>query len=122
LGDFPTAEQMARTIELAFSGEVKTQNAPFLLNRCIANRHHGVTAWSVVRQRWAEANETFPNNTIVRMVDSVKLLTEPEVVADVQGFFGEHGIPQAAQTLEQILERQRVNADLARREFPRLRF
>jgi hypothetical protein len=37
-------------------------------------------------------------------------------VADVQGFFAEHPIPQAAKTLEQLLERQRVNADLRARE------
>ena len=38
--------------------------------------------------------------------------TTPNVVADVQSFFAEHPIPQAAKTLEQLLERQRVNADL----------
>jgi puromycin-sensitive aminopeptidase len=34
----------------------------------------------------------------------------------VQGFFSEHPIPQAAKTLEQLLERQRVNAELRSRE------
>ena len=46
------------------------------------------------------------------MVDSVKLLTEPTVVADVQAFFSEHPIAQATKTLDQVLERQRVNAAL----------
>ena len=36
--------------------------------------------------------------------------------ASVQAFFSEHAIPQAVQTLEQVLERQRINADLRRRE------
>jgi puromycin-sensitive aminopeptidase len=116
LADFPTAELVQRTVELAFSGEVKTQNAPFLLGRAIANRHHGTLAWSEVRRRWTEANERFPNNTIVRMIDPVKVLTAPEVVADVQSFFAEHPIPQAAKTLDQVLERQRVNAALTARE------
>ncbi len=44
----------------------------------------------------------------------MKLLTEPTVVADVQSFFAEHPIPQAAKTLDQVLERQRTNAALAR--------
>jgi puromycin-sensitive aminopeptidase len=121
LAEFPQAEQVKRTIELAFSGEVKTQNAPFLLGRCIANREHGAQAWQAVRHRWAEANERFPASTIVRMVDSVKMLTQPEVVADVQGFFAEHPIPHATKTLDQILERQRVNAALAAREVLPLR-
>lgn len=116
LAEFDDADLMRRTCELAFSGEVKTQNAPFLLNRCIANRFHGELAWSIVRQHWQEANEKFPVNTIVRMVDSVKMLNSDVAEADVQAFFGEHGIPQAVQTLQQVLERQRVNAALRRRE------
>ncbi|MFM9084031.1 MAG: M1 family metallopeptidase [Actinomycetota bacterium] len=116
LAEFDDADLMRRTCELAFSGEVKTQNAPFLLNRCIANRFHGELAWSIVRQHWTEANEKFPVNTIVRMVDSAKMLNSDVAEADVQAFFGEHGIPQATKTLQQVLERQRVNAALRRRE------
>ena len=120
LAEFPEAAQIDRTVDLAFSGEVRTQNAPFLLNRCIANRWHGEQAWEAVRRQWTVANEKFPNNTIVRMIDTVKLLTRPDVVADVQSFFSEHPIPQAAKTLDQVLERQRVNAALAAREGGRL--
>ena len=120
LAEFPEQAQIDRTIEFAFSGEVKSMNAPFLLHRCIANRWNGERAWQQVRQRWDEANEKFPNNTIVRMIDPVKLLTRPEVAADVQAFFGEHPIPQAAKTLDQVLERQRVNAAMFGREHERL--
>ena len=116
LADFPTQEQIHRTIDLALSGEVKTQDAPFLLNRCIANRAHGSSAWAIVRKQWPELLERFPNNTIVRMVGSITTLTTPHLVADVQSFFSEHPIPQATKTLEQLLERQRVNADLRSRE------
>ena len=116
LAEFPTEAQIRRALELAMSGEVKTQNAPFLLGRCIANRSQGGMAWSFVRQHWTEANEKFPDNTIVRMIDTVKLLNRPEQVADVSGFFGEHPIPQGAKTLEQVLERQRVNAALRERD------
>ena len=120
LAEFPAAAQVQRTIDLAFSGEVKTQNAPFLLNRCIANRRHGAMAWDAVRRNWDDANERFPNNTIVRMIDTVKLLSDPAVAADVQSFFSEHPIPQAALTLDQVLERQRVNVAMVQRESERL--
>jgi len=109
------AELVRRTCELAFSGEVKTQNAPFLLNRCIANRHHGRQAWEFVRDRWHDANEAFPVNTIVRMIDPVKLLTDDLSAVDVPEFFAEHTIPQAVATLAQVLERQQVNTSLRRR-------
>jgi puromycin-sensitive aminopeptidase len=120
LGEFPGADEMERTIDLAFSDEVRTQNAPFLLARCLANRWQGALTWQRLRARWAEANERFPNNTISRMIDPVKLITAPAVVADVQSFFAEHDIPQAAKTLQQVLERQRVNAAVAEREADRL--
>jgi puromycin-sensitive aminopeptidase len=116
LAEFDDPALIDRTCELAFGDEVKTQNAPFLLRMCIANRRHGPRAWTFVRRRWEEAVTRFPSNTIVRMVDSVKLHNRPTEVADVQGFFAEHQIEQAAKTLEQILERQRVNAALRARE------
>ncbi len=119
LAEFPEAAQIERTVEFAFSGQVKSQNAPFLVHRAIANRWNGELAWSMLRQRWAEANEKFPSNTIVRMIDPVKLLTRPEVAADVQSFFAEHPIPQGAKTLDQILERQRVNTAMHAREHER---
>lgn len=110
------AELVLRTCQLAMSDEVKTQNAPFLLRACIANRWHGAVAWTFVRNHWDIANERFPSNTIVRMVEAAKLLDRPELVDDVQGFFAEHPIRQAMKTMEQILERQRVNAALRERE------
>jgi puromycin-sensitive aminopeptidase len=115
LAEFDDEALLARTCELAMSGEVKTQNAPFLLRMCIANRRFGPTAWRFVREHWDEAVERFPSNTIVRMVDAVKLLNRPDQVADVRAFFAEHPIPQAATTLDQILERQAVNAELRTR-------
>jgi puromycin-sensitive aminopeptidase len=116
LAEFPTETQIRRTIDVALSSDVKSQDAPFLLNRCIANRQHGTMAWESVRRQWPDLIERFPNNTIVRMVGSITTLSTPHVVADVQGFFAEHPIPQATKTLEQLLERQRVNADLRARE------
>jgi puromycin-sensitive aminopeptidase len=119
LSEFDSEDLVLRTCELAMSPDVKTQNAPFLLNLCIANRKHGATAWRFVRQHWTEANAAFPSNTIVRMVGAVRLLTDETVAADVQAFFAEHPIEQATKTLEQVLERQRVNTALRSRETER---
>jgi hypothetical protein len=54
------------------------------------------------------------------MIDTVQLLDRPAQVADVQAFFSEHPIEQAAKTLEQILERQRVNAGVRAHNEPAL--
>ena len=116
LAEFDDADLMRRTCEIAFSDEVKSQDAPFLLNRCIANKHQGALAWSVVRSRWNDAVTKFPSNTIIRMVSSVNTLNTEPMLADVQAFFAEHPLPQSAKTLEQVLERHAVNVALRRRE------
>ncbi len=112
LAEFQGEQLMERTLGLAMSGEVKSQNAPFLLRTAIGNLHHGRDAWEFVRRNWARINDMFPRNTIPRIVETVRTLDRPADVAQAQAFFSEHPIEQAAKTLEQILERQRVNADV----------
>jgi puromycin-sensitive aminopeptidase len=114
LAEFQDADLIQRTCELALSSEVRTQNAPFLLRACIANQHNGSAAWRFVADHWGETNDRFPTNTIVRMIDSVKLLTNADDVEHVQTFFADHPIPQGSTTLRQILERQLINAHAVR--------
>ncbi len=116
LAEFDSEALITRACAFALSGEVRSQNAPYLLQRCIANRTHGALAWTIVRKNWDKANSLFPNPSIVRMVDPVKTLNTPESVSDVQGFFSEHPIKQSAKTLAQVLERQRVNAAVRDRD------
>jgi puromycin-sensitive aminopeptidase len=121
LTEFDDEALILRTCEFALTDNVKTQNAPFVLRMAMANRRHGAAAWGFIKDNWEHANKEFPTNTISRMVDSVKLLTTPELVADVQMFFVEHPIPQAVKTLDQILERQGINAALLARDAESLR-
>jgi puromycin-sensitive aminopeptidase len=121
LAEFDDVELVRRTCEMAMTDQVKTQNAPFLLRACVGNRRHGDDAWRFVRQNWEAINARFPRNTIVRMVETTKLLDRPDQIADVQAFFAEHPIEQATQTLEQLLERQRVNGALRARDAASLR-
>jgi puromycin-sensitive aminopeptidase len=116
LAEFDDADLMERTCEFAMSDAVKTQNAPFVLRAAIGNRHHGAAAWSFVREHWDEATDRFPNNTIVRMIDTVKLLASEKAVDEAARFFEANPIPQASRTLEQVLERQRINAALRSRD------
>ncbi len=121
LAEFDDAELMQRTCELAVSDRVRTQNAPFLLRAAIGNRRHGQQAWRFVREHWNHIDARMPRNTMVRMVETVRSLDRPSEVADIQAFFAEHPIPQGQRTLDQILERQRVNADVRQRNERALR-
>jgi puromycin-sensitive aminopeptidase len=120
LCEFDDPDSIRETCEFAMSSAVKSQNAPFVLARCIAARRSGHVAWEYVKANWAVATSVFPSNTIVRMVDPVKYLNTPELLADAQQFFSAHPIPQAVKTLQQILERHEVNTRLRSREETRL--
>src|SRR5262249_55869339 len=118
--DFHPEPLVRRTLALAFTDEVKTQDAPFLLGKCVAHRQHGDLAWRFVREHWQEANQRFPINLVVRIIEPITRLTTPEQEADVAAFLAEHPIPQAGKRVEQLLERQAVNVALRRREAPAL--
>jgi len=120
LADFRDPDLMDRTLALALSDEVRSQNAPFLLARAMANRDAGDRAWRFVKEHWEEANRRLPPNTIIYLADGVRFLTTPEQEADVQSFFAEHDIPQAKKMLRQVLERQRINVAFRRLVEPQL--
>jgi puromycin-sensitive aminopeptidase len=107
--------QMERVLELAMTPAVRTQNAPFLIGSCIANRDNGPLAWKLVHDRWDEMNERFPSNSIVRMLSGIRAVTDPALAADIEAFTAEHPVPQAKQTLQQHLERMRVSVGLRAR-------
>ena len=81
---------------------------------------HGPVAWQLIREKWANLNERFPQNSIPRMVSGVRALSTPELAADVEGFFAEHQVPQGALTVAQHLEKLQVNVALREREGTRL--
>jgi puromycin-sensitive aminopeptidase len=120
LAEFGSSELMARTCELTLSDRVRSQNAPFLLARCMRNRELGDHAWQFVRRNWVTINERFPSTSIIRMLEGIRMLMRPEQSADVRAFFSERGVPQAAKTLEQLVERQQINTSLRTRESDQL--
>ncbi len=109
-----------RTVEAVFGDDIRSQDAPFVFAYAMVNRDLGDRAWRVLRERWNEAEERFPPQLTIRLVDGVRYLTRPEQVAEAEAFFAEHPIPQSAKMLEQMLERQRVAAVLRERATPDL--
>jgi hypothetical protein len=94
---------------MTISGEIRTQNAPGVLARAVANREHGDRAWAFLKEHWDEIVSRLAPTTLVYTADGVRYLTEPGQVEEAAAFFATHPIPQSALQLQQILERQRVN-------------
>ncbi len=120
LASFEDPVLAGRAFELAL-GEVRTQNAPFLIQLLLANRTTGPATWGRVTESWDEVVDRFPTNILPRMLDGVRgLCTPPELAADVTAFVESHPIPTGAKTVEQIVERLAVNVAFGRREARRL--
>jgi puromycin-sensitive aminopeptidase len=120
LAAFEDSALAARTFELAVT-EVRTQNAPFLLQALLANRVTGPGIWTRVTEQWDTLIERFPANTLPRMLEGVRALCSPASLAeDVTRFVESHPLPAGGKTVEQILERLAVNVAFATREAPGL--
>ena len=94
LASFPGPAQMSATLTMSLDGTVRTQDAPYLVAQCLRNQHCGEQAWHFVRDNWEAMLEAYPNNAIVRMLDGVKALSQPDVATEVRAFFDDHDVPQ----------------------------
>ena len=118
LANFPNEALLQRTLDLA-AEEVRTQNAPYLINAALANREHGDTAWRWLTHRWSDLLGRFPDNSHSRMLESIATLS-PELAGDVRSFITDHPVKAGQRTVDQALERLDVNAAFRRRESGRL--
>lgn len=116
LSAFPGETEMQRTLDMSLSGDIRTQDAPYLLAVCMRNKDQGYFAWQFVKDNWDKINDVFPSNSIVRMVSGITSLSKPEQAEDVLAFFEDHTVPQGQLTLQQTLEKLRVNVALRERE------
>ena len=118
LAGFPDTGLATRTFELART-EVRTQNAPYLVGALLANRAGGPAVWEALKAHWDELLERFPANSHSRMLDSVRLLCgDPALADDVERFLGSHPLRTGQRSVDQALERLRVNVAFGARLGP----
>ena len=106
---------IARTLDLAVSPDVRTQDGPFLVAGVLGRPEGGAQAWAWVVQHWDGLAVRFPNSLLLRTFESLSGLADADVAASVQEFCATHDLPIAGPRLDQILERLDVNVALAGR-------
>jgi len=108
LAGFRHPDLIDRTLKLTISGEVRTQNAPYLMRGILLNRDAREKAWSFMKQHWDDMLKRYPDNSIPRMCEGIIGLVTPQLEADVREFFAQHPVKQGAKQMEQHLERLRI--------------
>ena len=112
---FPGEAELDRVLAMASNGEIRTQNAPFVLQLTLRHLDLSSRAWRHMRQHWNDLNEQFPTNLVGRMIAGLRVSSDESLLTDASSFVAEHPIPQAAKSVDQTIERMQVNVALRAR-------
>ncbi|MEZ5383418.1 MAG: M1 family metallopeptidase [Microthrixaceae bacterium] len=120
LVDTPLWDDFEATLNLVLS-EVRTQNAPYVLMRAMSHPTLGATAWDYLTGHWDEVTERFPTNSLPRMLEGIRWLTDdeaadPECPGSAPEFLRSHRLSSGNQLVDQSLELQAVHRALVGRE------
>jgi puromycin-sensitive aminopeptidase len=120
LASFPDRALLQRTLDATLTPEIRTQNAPFLIGSLMTNLEGGDLAWAHVKAHWDEMVARYPDNTHVRMLAGITALATPDLVPEIEEFFSVPRLRQGQKTLDQHLERLRINLAFRQRESGKL--
>jgi puromycin-sensitive aminopeptidase len=108
LAAFRKSELIDRTLKMTISGEVRTQNSPYLMRSILLNKEGRERAWSFMKAHWEEMTRQYPDNAIPRMCEGIIGLVSPALEKDARAFFAAHPVKQGMKQMEQHLERLRI--------------
>jgi puromycin-sensitive aminopeptidase len=109
------------TLRRTVNGELRTQDAPFVVRALLTSAHGRAAAWRFLRENWDEMNRLYPATGVRRMCEGVTGLASAEWEAEVSRFFAERKIDLGGKTLRQYLEQLRIAVALREREGSNLR-
>jgi puromycin-sensitive aminopeptidase len=122
LAEFQPATLVRRTLELAVSDAVRSQDAPLVLRDLLLAPHSRELAWAFLKEHWEAIQRRLPSLTgMRRMCEGIVGLATPALEADVRAFCAARDVSLGGKALEQDLEqlhiavafKERVGAELA---------
>jgi len=107
---------LERTLTRTISGEIRTQDAPFLVSAILGNVYGRELAWGFVKLNWEKMDQIFPKQGLRRMCGGIVSLATPELERDVRDFFTTRKIDLGGKTLDQYLEQLRIAVTVRERD------
>jgi len=104
-----------RTLDLCLTGEIRSQDAPYLIGAILASRAGSALAWDFVEEHWDTITGRFPDNSIPRMLEAIGAITDPGLAERIHVFLDAHPVPQGKKQLDQSLERLSINVAFRKR-------
>ncbi|MCX5722586.1 MAG: M1 family metallopeptidase [Nitrospirae bacterium] len=121
LATFQQKSLLERTLARTISGEIRTQDAPFLVSAVLGNVSGRELAWDFVKANWEKMDQLFPKQGLRRMCGGIVNLATPALERDVRDFFTTRQIDLGGKTLEQYLEQLKIMVTVRERDGAALR-
>jgi puromycin-sensitive aminopeptidase len=121
LAAFRRPELIDKTLARTLNGEVRTQDAPFVLRALLMSVDGREQAWAFLQDNWDRLNSLLPPNGMRRVCEAVVGLAAAEWERQVKAFFEAKKVNLGGKTLEQYLEQLRIVVRLREREGSALR-
>jgi puromycin-sensitive aminopeptidase len=121
LAAFQSPSLLARTLARTINGEIRTQDAPFIVSSVLTSVYGRELAWNFVKANWDEMDRRFPKQGLRRMCGGIVGLATPDLERDVRHFFASRKIDLGGKTLEQYLEQLRIAVVFREREGEKLK-
>ena len=102
---------LQETLDRSLSNEVRSQDTVMVLVSVAGNRHGRDLAWSFIKANWSELDRRYGRGgfAIMRLVGITGAFSTPDMAWDVEEFFKSNPTPSAQRTIQQSLERIRLN-------------
>jgi puromycin-sensitive aminopeptidase len=114
LADFRDRALLRETMAMTLDGQVRTQNAPYLMHSLLLNMDCRYEAWDFVKRNWEEMVKKYPDSALPRMCEGVVALLDRE--DEVKTFFHAHRVRLGGKLIDQHLERLSVAVAFRARE------
>jgi puromycin-sensitive aminopeptidase len=116
----PGSDAAKRLFDLVLDGDVRSQDAFWVLAVMLGDRENGPYVWELMKERWDEMMEALPPTTGRRILDRIPFRSEPDVAADIEAWLTDHQIQGGDMYGPQQIELMKVRVGLRQREQDRL--
>jgi puromycin-sensitive aminopeptidase len=104
-----------RTLAKTLDGQIRVQDAPFMVGAVMSNVYGREQGWRFVKSNWDVLDRRFPKQGLRRMCGGIAGLSKPELERDVRQFFETRKIDLGGKTLDQYLEQLRIGVSFGER-------
>jgi len=115
LAKFRQPTLLDQTLAKTLNGEIRIQDAPFMVSAVMSNVYGRELGWRFVKTNWDVLDRRFPKQGLRRMCGGITGLCKPELERDVRQFFDSRKIDLGGKTLDQYLEQLRIGVSFGER-------